>query len=128
MWANQLSPDPIPVEVNQSLSIAESSESWFEALFCVCLSFPYGKMRTIIFYILQRVWGYIQILLKRVLKELADEITGLLMLIFKESWNIEEVPEDQKKSNVVPIFKKGKRDDLSNYRQVSLTSILGKII
>ncbi|PKU35296.1 hypothetical protein llap_14400 [Limosa lapponica baueri] len=33
-----------------------------------------------------------------------------------------EVPEDWRKANVTPVFKKGKKEDLGNYRLVSLTS------
>jgi len=38
------------------------------------------------------------------------------------------VPEDWRKANVTPIFKKGKKEDPGNYRSVSLTSILGKVM
>ncbi|CAM4685396.1 unnamed protein product [Lepidochelys kempii] len=38
------------------------------------------------------------------------------------------VPNDWKIDNVTPIFKKGSRSDPSNYRPVSLTSILGKLV
>jgi len=38
------------------------------------------------------------------------------------------VPEDWRKANVTPIFKKGKKEDPGNYRPVSLTSIPGKVV
>jgi len=37
------------------------------------------------------------------------------------------VPSDWKSANVCPIFKKGSRNDIGNYRQDSLTSVLCKI-
>ncbi|KAF7245151.1 3-ketodihydrosphingosine reductase [Varanus komodoensis] len=37
-----------------------------------------------------------------------------------------EVPEDWRVVSVVPIFRKGSRRDMGNYRPVSLTSIVGK--
>ncbi|PKU40282.1 rna-directed dna polymerase from mobile element jockey- hypothetical protein [Limosa lapponica baueri] len=39
-----------------------------------------------------------------------------------------EVPEDWRKANVIPVFKKGKKEDPGNYRPVSLTSIPGKMM
>lgn len=39
-----------------------------------------------------------------------------------------EVSEIQKKANVTPNFKNSKREDLGNYRLVSLTSVSGKVI
>uniref|UniRef100_A0A670K9H8 Reverse transcriptase domain-containing protein n=1 Tax=Podarcis muralis TaxID=64176 RepID=A0A670K9H8_PODMU len=64
----------------------------------------------------------------RVLKELADVISEPLAVIFENSWRTGEVPADWRRANVVPIFKKGKREDPNNYRPVSLTSIPGKIL
>ncbi|PKU35402.1 rna-directed dna polymerase from mobile element jockey- hypothetical protein [Limosa lapponica baueri] len=44
------------------------------------------------------------------------------------SWRTGEVPEDWRKANVIPVFKKGKKEDAGNYRLVSLTSIPGKMM
>ena len=46
---------------------------------------------------------------RRVLKELADVIAGLLSIIFQWSWESGEVPGNWKLANVVPVFKKGKK-------------------
>jgi len=62
------------------------------------------------------------------LRELADVIADPLSITFERSWRTGEVPEDWRKANVIPIFKKGKKKDPENYRPVSLPSIPGKVM
>ncbi|KAK4818253.1 hypothetical protein QYF61_009428 [Mycteria americana] len=64
----------------------------------------------------------------RVLKELAEELTKPLSIIYQQSWLTGEVPADWRLANVTPIFKKGQKEDPGNYRPVSLTSVLGKLM
>ncbi|KFV86063.1 hypothetical protein N308_15375, partial [Struthio camelus australis] len=64
----------------------------------------------------------------RVLRQLAHVIARPLSIILERSWRSGEVPEDWKKANVTPVCKKGKKEEPGNYRPVSLTSILGKVM
>ncbi|XP_059581880.1 uncharacterized protein LOC109283139 [Alligator mississippiensis] len=63
----------------------------------------------------------------RVLRELAGVIAGPLAWFDECSWYSGQVPDDWKIANVVPVFKKGRREDPGNYRPISLTLILGKL-
>jgi len=64
----------------------------------------------------------------RVLRELVDVIAEPLSIIFERSWRTGEVPEHRRKANVNPVFKEVRKKDPGNYRLVSLTSILGKMM
>ena len=63
----------------------------------------------------------------RVLKEMHSSIAPILKVIFDCCLNTGVVPNDWKVANVTPLFKKGDRLQTSNYRPISLTSIISKI-
>ena len=64
----------------------------------------------------------------RVLKQLATAVAPIFTVIFNKSLHSGEVPEDWRKANVAPIFKKGERYNAENYRPISLTCIASKIM
>ena len=64
----------------------------------------------------------------RVMRETAVDLAPVLTTIFTHSINTESVPEDWKKANVIPIFKKGSKYSPSSYRPVSLTCISCKVM
>ena len=62
------------------------------------------------------------------IKGCSSGIVKPLELIFKKSLETAEIPNDWKKANVSVIFKKGSRKEPGNYRPVSLTCHIGKIL
>ena len=64
----------------------------------------------------------------RVLREIADEIAKPLTIIFQKSLNATELPQHWLQAIITPIFKKGSKSSPENYRPVSLTCILCKIL
>ena len=64
----------------------------------------------------------------RLLQEVALEISPALTVIFQASLEQGALPNIWKSAAVVPIYKKGSRSDLGNYRPVSLTCICCKIL
>ncbi|XP_041325761.1 triadin isoform X2 [Pyrgilauda ruficollis] len=63
-----------------------------------------------------------------VLKELAEEVAMPLPNIFEKSWQSGGVPTDWKRGNIIPIFKKGDKEEAGYDRSVSLTPGSGKIM
>ncbi|KAJ7417369.1 RNA-directed DNA polymerase from mobile element jockey [Willisornis vidua] len=64
----------------------------------------------------------------RVMRELMEELAKLLSIIYQQSWSSGEVPDDWKLVNITPIHKNVWKEDLGNYRLVSLTSVPGKVM
>ena len=64
----------------------------------------------------------------RVLRELAGVIVKLLSTIYQCFRLSGEVPKNWRLADVTPIYKKGRKEDLGNYRPVSLTSVPGKVM
>ena len=64
----------------------------------------------------------------RVLKECAQELAPVLTHLFQASLHQGKIPHEWKQAHVSPIFKKGDRHQPANYRPVSLTSIVCKLM
>ncbi|RMC11776.1 hypothetical protein DUI87_11901 [Hirundo rustica rustica] len=61
----------------------------------------------------------------RGMRELADELAKPFSIIYQQPWLTGEDPDDWNPVNVTPIHKKGWKDELGNYRPVSLTLVPG---
>ena len=64
----------------------------------------------------------------RIIKECREVLSEPLAKIFRKSLDTGIVPKLWRQANVVPIFKKGDKAESSNYRPISLTSIIGKML
>ena len=63
----------------------------------------------------------------RMLKMSADAIIESLFTIFKNCLKCGIFPDEWKKENIVPIFKKDDRQNIKNYHPVSLLPICSKV-
>ena len=64
----------------------------------------------------------------RMLRVLADVVPKTLSIILQQSWLTRDVLVDWRLGKVMPIFRKGQKDDPGSYRPVSLTSVPGKVM
>ena len=63
----------------------------------------------------------------KILKCCAVSLSYPLSLLFKLSYNTGSIPSEWKLANVVPIHKKGSKENVENYRPISLTCLVMKI-
>ena len=61
------------------------------------------------------------------IKQTAINILKPLYIIYNHSLNTGEIPDMWKKATVIPIYKKGKINVATNYRPISLTSVICRI-
>ena len=64
----------------------------------------------------------------KVLHDMADVLAGPLAIIYNRLMEEGRVPVVWRMANVCPIFKKGAKGDPANYRPVSLTCVVGKVM
>ena len=62
------------------------------------------------------------------LRELREEIAPIIKVIFDRSLQTGKLPADWMTANVMPVFKKGDKSLAENYRPISLTCILCKVL
>ncbi len=63
----------------------------------------------------------------KILKNCAVSLASPLSVIFKVSYNTGCIPKEWKLAHVVPVHKKGSKEDVENYRPISLTCLTMKI-
>lgn len=63
----------------------------------------------------------------RILKECANELAPSLCVLFNRSLSTGKLPLDWKSANITPVYKKGGKSSVTNYRQISLLSIVSKL-
>ena len=64
----------------------------------------------------------------RILKETAKQIAPSLTLLLNKSLHSAVVPGKWKLANVVPVFKRGIKEHVQNYRPISLLCIVSKVL
>ena len=64
----------------------------------------------------------------KLLKEIVEQISTPLAKLFNLSLEEGMVPSEWKEANITPLFNKGSRNKPENYRPVSLTSVVCKLL
>ena len=64
----------------------------------------------------------------RIIKELVDSLSEPIAVLLNKTMEYGILPVDWKRANISPIFKKGSKRLAENYRPISLTSVLCKLM
>ena len=64
----------------------------------------------------------------RLLKDSSDIVAKPMAFIINTSLRTAQVPSDWKCARVIPLFKKGKADEMDNYRPISILPVLSKVL
>ena len=64
----------------------------------------------------------------KILKDTVEKISTPRAHVFNMSLQEDIVPLEWKQANIIPLFKKGSRNNFVNYRPVSLTSVICKLL
>lgn len=92
------------------------------------VQFPAAQIRKKILNLRKGSAGGPDIISPRVLHETVDSICDPLEIIFTKCLAEGYVPDDWKNANITPIFKKGLKSSVGNYRPISLTSVICKLM
>ena len=63
-----------------------------------------------------------------ILKECSRELSPSVCHLFNLSLSSGKLPQEWKKSLVAPVFKKGRKEDVENYRSISLLCAISKVL
>lgn len=63
-----------------------------------------------------------------ILSKCADVLAPLLNVLFNVSIQYHAVPSEWKKAHIVPVFKKGNKHSVHNYRPISLLPVVSKVM
>ena len=62
------------------------------------------------------------------MRETADNIAPSLTKLFNKSLQYGIIPDEWKVANVVPVYKKGRKDCVENYRPISLLPLVSRVL
>ena len=64
----------------------------------------------------------------RLLKDASAMVTKPITAIVNASLSQSKVPDDWKAAYVIPLFKKGRRDNVDNYHPISILPAISKLL